>query len=54
VRGFVHLAGIYIINADGADAAQGWADRWAEATNHPIEVRPIRATGRMRDAMGGS
>lgn len=54
VQGPAHLAGFYIIEADGADAAQAWASRVAEATNHPIEVRPFRATGRMRDAMGGS
>jgi hypothetical protein len=54
VPGSVHLAGFYIIHPDGADAAQAWADRVAEATDHPIEVRPFRATGRVRDAMGGS
>lgn len=28
-------------------ATEGEADKVAEATNHPIEVRPFRATGRL-------
>lgn len=48
-----HIAGFYIINADDLDAALAWADRVADATNHPIEVRPFRATGRVADHMGG-
>ena len=43
-----HIGGFYIINADDLDAALGWARKVAEATNHPIEVRPFRATGRIR------
>jgi hypothetical protein len=42
-----HIAGFYIINADDLDAALGWGKKVAEATNHPIEVRPFRATGRI-------
>jgi hypothetical protein len=41
------IAGFYIINADDLDAAQAWARKVASATNHPIEVRPFRATGRL-------
>jgi hypothetical protein len=43
-----HIAGFYIINADDLDAALAWAGKVAEATNHPIEVRPFRATGRVK------
>jgi hypothetical protein len=43
-----HIAGFYIINADDLDAALTWASKVAEATNHPIEVRPFRATGRVK------
>jgi hypothetical protein len=42
-----HLGGFYIINADDLDAALAWAGKVVEATNHPIEVRPFRATGRV-------
>ncbi len=42
------IAGFYIINADDLDAAQAWAGKVADATNHPIEVRPFRATGRLK------
>jgi hypothetical protein len=42
-----HIGGFYIINADDLDAALGWAAKVVEATNHPIEVRPFRATGRV-------
>ena len=48
-----HIAGFYIINADDLDAALAWADKVAEATNHPIEVRPFRATGKAKDHMPG-
>lgn len=44
-----HLAGFYIIDADGPDEALEWAAKVAVATNHPIEVRPFRATGRVAD-----
>lgn len=43
-----HIGGFYIINADDLDAALAWAGKVAEATNHPIEVRPFRATGRLK------
>ena len=44
-----HIAGFYVINAADLDAALAWAGKVAEATNHPIEVRPFRATGRVAD-----
>ncbi len=44
-----HIAGFYIINADDLDAALAWADKVVAAINHPIEVRPFRATGRVAD-----
>lgn len=44
------IAGFYIINADNLDAARAWAGKVAHATNHPIEVRPFQATGRVREA----
>ncbi len=43
-----HIAGFYIINADDLDAALEWAGKVVDATNHPIEVRPFRATGRVK------
>ena len=46
-----HIAGFYIINADDLEAALAWAGKVAEATNHPIEVRPFFATGRVADQM---
>lgn len=45
-----HIGGFYIINADDFDAALVWAGKTAAATNHAIEVRPFRATGRVADA----
>lgn len=45
------IAGFYIINAEDDDAAQAWARRVADATNHPIEVRPFAASGRLKDSM---
>ncbi len=42
------IGGFYIINADNIDAALAWAGKVVEATNHPIEVRPFRATGRLK------
>jgi len=47
-----HIAGFYIINATDLDDALMWAGKTAEATNHPIEVRPFRATGRVADHLG--
>ena len=43
-----HIAGFYIINADDLDAALRWARKVVDATNHPIEVRPFRPTGRLK------
>ncbi|MEE9182846.1 MAG: YciI family protein [Acidimicrobiia bacterium] len=44
-----HIGGFYVINADDLDDALAWAGKVAHATNHPIEVRPFRATGRVAD-----
>ncbi len=46
-----HIGGFYIINAEDLDAALVWAEKTAQATNHSIEVRPFRATGRVADHM---
>jgi hypothetical protein len=43
-----HIAGLYIINADDLDTALAWAGKVVEAIEHPIEVRPFRATGRVK------
>jgi hypothetical protein len=43
-----HIAGFYVINADDLDAALAWARKVVEAIDHPIEVRPFRATGRVQ------
>jgi hypothetical protein len=43
-----HIAGFYIINADDLDAALAWARKVVDAIQHPIEVRPFRATGRVK------
>jgi hypothetical protein len=43
-----HIAGFYIINAADLDAALAWARKVVDALNHPIEVRPFRATGRVQ------
>lgn len=51
--GKAHIAGFYIINADDLDAALAWGEKVAVATNHPIEVRPFRATGKVKDHMPG-
>jgi len=42
------IGGFYIIEADDLDAALAWARKFADATKHPIEVRPFRATGRLK------
>ena len=49
-----HVAGFYIINAEDDDAALAWAGKVAEATQHPIEVRGFRATGKVADHMPGA
>jgi hypothetical protein len=46
-----HIAGFYIINAKDLDEALVWGRKTAEATNHPIEVRPFRGTGKVADQM---
>ncbi len=46
-----HIAGFYIIRADDLDAALAWAGKVVQAIRHPIEVRPFRATGRVKDSM---
>jgi hypothetical protein len=46
------IAGFYIINVENDEAARVWARRVADATNHPIEIRPFAATGRLKDAIG--
>lgn len=43
------IGGFYIIEAPDRDSALTWAQKVAEATNHPIEVRPFRATGRLQE-----
>jgi hypothetical protein len=43
-----HIAGFYIIDADDLDAALAWARKVVSAIDHPIEVRPFRATGRVQ------
>ena len=43
-----HIAGFYIINAEDLDAALAWGRKVVEAIDHPIEVRPFRATGRVQ------
>lgn len=47
VESNAQIAGFYIINAEDRNEALAWAERVADATNHPIEVREFRATGRV-------
>src|SRR3954452_737752 len=47
-----HIGGFYIVNAEDLDDALRWAEKVVEATNHDIEVRPFRATGRLQDQPG--
>jgi hypothetical protein len=47
-----HIGGFYIVNADNLDEALAWAGKVVEATNHDIEVRPFRATGRLQAGPG--
>lgn len=49
-----HIGGFYIINAETLDDALEWAGKVVDAINHAIEVRPFRATGRVRAAGHGS
>ena len=46
-----HIAGFYIINADDLDEALSWGRKVVAAINHPIEVRPFQATGKVADSM---
>ena len=46
-----HIGGFYIINAEDLDQALDWARKTVEALNHPIEVRPFQATGKVKDNM---
>lgn len=43
-----HIAGFYIVNADSLDDALNWAAKVSHAIGQPIEVRPFRATGRLK------
>ena len=49
-----HIAGFYIINAEDLDDALAWAKKVVAAINKPIEVRPFRGTGRVKDMMPGN
>lgn len=46
-----HIAGFYIITAEDLDEALAWAHKVAGALDHPIEVRPFQATGKVADHM---
>ena len=41
------IAGFYIIEAEDLDAALAWGRKVVDAIQHPIEIRPFRATGRV-------
>ncbi|WP_109507114.1 YciI family protein [Nocardioides speluncae] len=47
-----HIGGFYVISAEDLDGALAWAEKVVEATNHAIEVRPFRGTGRLKDQVG--
>jgi hypothetical protein len=47
-----HIGEFYIVNAEDLDEALKWAEKVVEATNHDIEVRPFRATGRVQVGAG--
>ena len=42
------IAGFYIIEAEDLDAALAWGRKVVDAIQHPIEIRPFRATGRVQ------
>jgi hypothetical protein len=46
-----YIGGFYILNAADLDEALAWAEKVVEATNHDIEIRPFRATGRVNADM---
>jgi hypothetical protein len=43
-----HIAGFYIIEAADLDEALAWGSKVVDAIGHAIEVRPFRATGRLK------
>lgn len=43
-----HIAGFYVINAADLDEALDWASKVSTAIQKEIEVRPFRATGRVK------
>ncbi len=43
-----HIAGFYIVNASSLDDALSWAAKVSQAVGQSIEVRPFRATGRLK------
>ena len=48
-----HIAGFYVIEANDLDDALAWGNKVSAAIGRPIEVRPFRATGRVKDQMPG-
>jgi hypothetical protein len=42
IEGKEHIGGFYIINAPDLDAALHWAERIAQITTLPMEVRPFQ------------
>jgi hypothetical protein len=42
VEGKEHIGGFYVLNAPDLDAALHWAERIAQITTLPMEVRPFR------------
>lgn len=40
-----HIGGLYIVSTPDLDAALAWAQKLAEATTLPIEVRPFHDQG---------
>jgi hypothetical protein len=47
-----HIGGFYVVNAEDLDEALRWAEKVVEAIDHDIEVRPFRATGRLKSGAG--
>lgn len=43
-----HIGGFYIVNAESLDEALTWAAKVSDAIGQSIEVRPFRATGRLK------
>ena len=42
LEGKEHIGGLFVIDAPDLDAALRWADRIAQATTLPVEVRPFQ------------